>query len=121
MKQQTRKVTRVKKALAGVALASTSLFGMVNANAVCVQTGVVEFSQTGAASTSFYITAVTAILPTFAYVFVAPAGSTFHAILSDAMAAGQVVTVTGDNPGGCPAAGTFRPGGTVIRVDRFDQ
>jgi hypothetical protein len=119
MNQKIRKVRRVKKALAGVAVAM-SLFGAANANALCTQTGVIEYAATAGGSTSFYITAVTAILPTFAYFFTAPAGSTFHAMLSDAMAAGQVVTVTG-NVGICPAAGTFRPGGVVVRLERFDQ
>jgi hypothetical protein len=119
MNQKIRKVTRVKKALAGVAVAM-SLLGAANANALCTQTGVIEYAATAGGSTSFYITAVTAILPTFAYVYNAPVGTTFHAMLSDAMAAGQVVTVTGDQPV-CPGAGTFRFGGVVVRLERFDQ
>lgn len=112
--------TRISKALASAALAFMSFLGAVDANAVCTQTGVIEYSSTGAASTVFYVTAVTAVLPSFAYTYVASAGTHFHEILSDAMAAGQVVTVTG-NASACPSAGTYRSGGTVISVQRFDQ
>jgi hypothetical protein len=92
----------------------------VDANAVCTQLGVIEYSSTSATATTFYITAVNAVLPTFAYTFTANAGTTFHAILSDAMAAGQAVQVTGD-ASVCPAAGTFRFGGIVTAVQRYDQ
>jgi hypothetical protein len=120
MKQQDLKATRVNKTLASVAVALMSLFGVVDASAVCSQVGVIEYSTTGAANTTFYITAVTAVLPAFAYTYTAPAGTTFHAILSDAMVAGQVVSVTGD-AAVCPAAGAFRFGGVVLSVRRFDQ
>jgi hypothetical protein len=112
--------TRVNKTLASVAVAFGSVFGVVDANADCTQVGVIEYSTTVAASTTFYITAVTAILPAFAYTYVTPAGTTFHETLSDAQAAGQVVSVTG-NALVCPAAGTFRNAGVVLSVRRFDQ
>jgi hypothetical protein len=85
---------RVNEAVAGAAVALVSLFGAVDAHAVCTQIGVIEYSSTGAASTTLYITSVTAVLPAFGY------------------AAKQVAQVTG-NAAQCPAAGTFRPGGTV--------
>jgi hypothetical protein len=105
---------------AGIVVSSGLLLGATNANAVCTQLGAIEYSATAANGTSFYITAVDAILPGFAYIYFAPVNTSFHETLSDAQAAGQIVRVTG-TAASCPAGGAFRNAGTVIRIERFDQ
>jgi hypothetical protein len=109
-----------KSIVASIVVSSGLLLGATNANAVCTQLGAIEYSLTAANGTTFYITAVDAILPAFAYLYFAPLNTSFHETLSDAQAAGQIVKVTGSAEV-CPAAGPFRNGGTVLRVDRFDQ
>lgn len=109
-----------KSIVTGIVASSGLLLGATNANAVCTQLGAIEYSLTGANGTTFYITAVDAILPAFAYLYFAPLNTSFHETLSDAQAAGQIVKVTG-NADVCPGAGPFRNAGTVLRVERFDQ
>jgi hypothetical protein len=104
----------------GIVASSGLLLGAVDANAVCAQEGAIEYSQTNAGGTQFYITDETTALPTFAYVYFAPLNTAFHETLSDAQAAGQIVEVTG-NAATCPVAGTFRNAGVVTKVERHDQ
>jgi hypothetical protein len=117
MKPQTKKI------LASATLAFASLFSGGAANAVCdtpANFGAIEYSTTAGGGTTFYITEIKAVLPATALFFFAAAGSTFHATLSDAQAAGQIVSVRG-NAVTCPTTGTFRNGGTVTSVQRYDQ
>jgi hypothetical protein len=118
MKPQTKKI------LASTALVFGSLFSGGAANAVCVTPaswGAIEFSTTVGAWTRFYITQIKAILPSTAIIYQAQAGTTFHETLSDAQAAGQIVTVTGNGPA-CPLPiSTNVFGGVVTAVQRYDQ
>ena len=117
MKLQTKKI------LTSTALVLGSLFSCNAANALCTTPatfGAIEFSTTTSAGTSFYITQIKAVLPTVALFYFAPTGTSFHQTLSDAQAAGQIVTVTG-TAAACPTTGSVRNGGTVLAVQRFDQ
>lgn len=117
MKLQTKKI------LASTALVLGSLFSCNAANALCttpVTFGAIEYSATSAGGTFFYITEIKAILPTIAFFYFAPTGTSFLQTLSDAQAAGQIVTVTG-TAATCPTKGSLRNGGIVTAVQKYDQ
>jgi hypothetical protein len=111
----------LKSIVTGIVAASGLLLGAVDASAECRQEGIVKFSEAIASNlTRFYITDKTTVLPTVAYFYLAAANTSFHEILSDAQAAGQIVKVTG-NATVCPTTGNSRNAGAVTKVERYDH